>query len=410
MDKDFDEKRWIKTEIAVLTDTGMHGRGYVRGGREAASKHIQKKFKDFKLKPCGNATSFVQGFAFPVNTFPGHMDLTINKKDLTAGEDFLIDAASHSYKGDGLEVKTIDMFTTDTEEWKNLWGSFRDTEAAYILENTDSAMSYWHVRKERFFAALPKGCYIVPVPEKEKLTWTVSRDTMNATVFYVKEAVNLEKAKSISVDVQAQFIPKARSENIAGYFPGKVKDTFIVFTAHYDHLGMMGSDAVFPGASDNASGTAMLLYLVDYFSAHPQKYSIMFIAFAGEEAGILGSTFYTLNPLVPLKQIKFLTNLDILGDATQGITVVNATEFPQQYDQLEAINNVRRYVPEIKPRGTTQNSDHFHFFEKGVPCFYIYSNGGKGYYHDIYDTGESLSLRFVNGIAKLLVDFTESMK
>jgi len=187
--------------------------------------------------------------------------------------------------------------------------------------------------------------------------------------------------------------------------PGKVKDTFITFTAHYDHLGMMGDSTYFPGASDNASGTAMMLYLTSYLAAQPQHYSVLFIAFSGEETGLLGSSFYVQHPVVPLGSIKFLTNIDIMGDATDGVTIVNATEYPTEFDQLKRINDVQHYIPIIKSRGKAANSDHYHFTEAGVPSFFIYSNGGKGYYHDIYDIGAEVTLNHVEGVAKLLIDF-----
>lgn len=189
------------------------------------------------------------------------------------------------------------------------------------------------------------------------------------------------------------------------YVPGTVKDSFIVFTAHYDHLGMMGSTATFPGASDNASGTAMLLYLANYFAAHPQHYSIAFIAFSGEEAGLLGSHYFVEHPMIALDHIKFLTNIDIMGDATDGITVVNATEFPKEFDLLQQINKRKNYLPAIKSRGKAANSDHYFFTEAGVPSFFIYSNGGKGYYHDVFDKSSEVTLENVDMVARLLIDF-----
>lgn len=168
---------------------------------------------------------------------------------------------------------------------------------------------------------------------------------------------------------------------------------------------MMGNATVFPGASDNASGTAMMLYLASYFAAHPQKYSIMFIAFSGEEAELIGSRYFTKHPVVPLKNIKFLTNIDIMGDATNGITVVNATEHPAEFAELQKINTRNKYLPVIKPRGKAANSDHYYFSEAGVPSFFLYSNGGRGFYHDVYDRPNELSLNQVDNVAKLLIDF-----
>ncbi len=81
-----------------------------------------------------------------------------------------------------------------------------------------------------------------------------------------------------------------------------IPDSFLVFSAHYDHLGQMGKDIYFPGANDNASGTSMLLNLAKYYSQNRPKYSVLFIAFGGEEAGLIGSEYYVKNPLVPLSK------------------------------------------------------------------------------------------------------------
>ena len=237
----------------------------------------------------------------------------------------------------------------------------------------------------------------------------MSRETTPATIFHVREDALPKKIKELNVGVTAAFIAHAHNDNLVGCVPGEVKDTFIAFTAHYDHLGMMGQNTIFPGASDNASGTSVLLYLAQYFAQHPQHYSILFIAFSGEEAELMGSEFFVHHPLVPLKNIKFLTNLDIMGDATNGVTVVNATEFPKQFLLLQEINQKHGYLPVINSRGTAANSDHYYFTKEGVPSFFIYSAGGKGFYHDVYDRAKAVTLNHIDDVTKLLIDFTAEL-
>lgn len=204
------------------------------------------------------------------------------------------------------------------------------------------------------------------------------------------------------------FVPEIKSSNVTGYIWGKaVTDTFIVFTAHYDHLGMLGRYVIFPGANDNASGTAMLLTLAKYFSRpeNQPNYSIAFIAFAGEEAGLLGSMHYVRNPIIPLKKIKFLVNLDILGTGDEGITVVNATKHPQEFGLLEQLNRENGWLPLVKSRGPAANSDHYPFSEAGVKSFFIYTMGGIKAYHDIYDRPETLPLNKFGDLFQLLIAF-----
>ncbi|MES2703339.1 MAG: M28 family peptidase [Bacteroidota bacterium] len=396
------EKDFLKAHIGMFASPAMHGRGYVQDGEELASALLQRKFTEFGLKRLPGMDSYVQPYAFPVNTFPGSMYLELNDRELVAGKDFLIDAGSVSFAHKNLKAERRDLSRIkDSAGWQQVRVDFDDRHV-YVLEGVDSLCQVLKIRKRAFAAMLPAGCYIIPEPKK--LTWTVAKEQIAATVFYVNSDALPATLKSATVDVKAKLNERNRSDNIVGMVPGTVRDSYIVFSAHYDHLGMMGEDAIFPGASDNASGTAMLLYLARYFAAHPQRYSMLFIAFSGEEAGLMGSAFFVAHPLVPLSKIKFLTNVDIMGDATDGVTVVNATEYPKEFGLLNKINDVHTFIPAIKSRGKAANSDHYLFSEAGVPAIFMYSNGGKGHYHDIYDTAVEIMLTNIDGVARLLID------
>ncbi len=402
-------QQWLMKRIDSLADTSMHGRGYVLHGRNIASAWLQKEFKACNIKPVGKKKSYKQAYSFPVNTFPGKMELKLNGTKLQPGKDYIIDATSHSFSGTDLKFERIDLSSINgNNDWQKMIVRFQAHDKLYMLENVDSACKRMGIRKHYLPFLLPKGCYIIP--QKEKFTWTVECESADATVFYVNQEAIPEHVTNASAQVEALWINDAKSENIIGVQTGEVKDTFVAITAHYDHLGMMGSETIFPGASDNASGTAMLLYLASYFSTHPHHYSILYIAFSGEEPGLLGSEYFIRHPRVPLEKIKFLTNIDIMGDATDGITVVNATEFPKQFDQLQEVNKTHNYIPKVMSRGKAANSDHYYFTEAGVPSVFIYTNGGKGYYHDIFDKPEAITLNHVPGIAHLLIDFLTEIK
>jgi Zn-dependent M28 family amino/carboxypeptidase len=135
----------------------------------------------------------------------------------------------------------------------------------------------------------------------------------------------------------------------------------------------------------------------------------LFISFAGEEAGLLGSEWFVWHPMVPLANIKFVMNIDIMGDASRGVTVVNATEQPNEFSSLLAINEKMQYLPEIKSRGQAANSDHYHFAKAGVPALFMYSNGGNGYYHDVFDLPSEVTLNNIGSVTKLLIDFVSNL-
>jgi Zn-dependent M28 family amino/carboxypeptidase len=137
---------------------------------------------------------------------------------------------------------------------------------------------------------------------------------------------------------------------------------------------------------------------------------MVFIAFGAEEAGLVGSSYFVTHPLIDLKRIKFLLNMDIMGTGEDGITVVNATEYPSAYEKLKAINDKEKLLKEVKKRGKAANSDHYPFSEKGVSAFFIYTMGGIKAYHDIYDRAETLPLNEFDKLFKLITIFAEKLQ
>ena len=171
-----------------------------------------------------------------------------------------------------------------------------------------------------------------------------------------------------------------------------------------------GKRCYFPGANDNASGCAMLLNLAKYYSLHPPEYSVVFMAFGAEEVGLIGSKYYIEHQLFNIKQIKFLINFDIVGTGDEGIKVVNATEHKKEFDELVKINEEKKYLLSVQPRGKAHISDHYFFEEAGVKTFYIYTLGGIKAYHDIYDRPETLPLTKFKELYKLVIDFSDTLQ
>ena len=171
----------------------------------------------------------------------------------------------------------------------------------------------------------------------------------------------------------------------------------------------MGKDTYFPGANDNASGVAMILNLAKHYSTHQPKYTTIFIALSGEELGILGAKAFTDHPLIDLAKIKFLVNFDLAGTGEEGIRIVNGSIFKEKFDLISKINQQQNLLPKIDIRGAACNSDHCFFYQNGVPCFYIYTQGGIRAYHDIYDKYETLPLTEFVDYCKLMILFFDSI-
>lgn len=400
------EKQFIQKRIEVLASPEFHGRGYVNNGGDIAAQYIADEFKSYGVLPLTNNGSYFQEYKFPVNTFPTSVKLTIDGKTLKPGIDYIVHAASSSWRTTtAAKMKKINLSKVkDSMTWAMVRTNIV-SGGVYYLKDADTPTKHLKLGIRKFATELPKGLFIVP--KHGKLIWTANTNQVPGTIVYVEDTVLKKNAKKVDAAITTEYIDSFNAKNVIGYVKGvEQPDSFIVFTAHYDHLGRMGDDALFAGASDNASGTSLVMYLANYFAKHPQRYSVAFMLFSGEEAGLLGSKYCAENPLFPLEQIRFLVNLDMTGDAAKGITVVNAVSHEPEFALLQELNVDSTYAKTIKKRERTNNSDHYHFSEKGVPAVFIYGMGNNGHYHDVFDLPKDITLDRIDHLAQLLIKFT----
>ncbi|GAA4456077.1 M28 family metallopeptidase [Rurimicrobium arvi] len=400
------DMNYIKRTINTLCGTSFGGRGYVHNSRDKAARFIARQYAETGLRTFAGAPEYFQEYTFPVNTFPNRMDLVIGKKTLEAGAAYIVDARSSGFRMDERsKMQRVNLSRVkDTAAWTKLQADFKPGKV-YCLQHLDTLAKRLHRSAASLLESLPAACYIVP--QHAKLTWTVSTGVIPATVLYVADTA-MPRGRKVTVNVEQKFLQDAPSKNVIGYIPGtEFADSFIVLTAHYDHLGKMGARAIFPGANDNASGTAFNLALAKYFAGKPPRYSVAFIATSGEEAGLLGSQYYVQHPVFPLEQIKLLINIDLMSDASDGITIVNAVQQRRAFDTLSRINRSMQLLSAVKSRDNAPNSDHFPFTQAGVPALFIYANGGKGYYHDVFDKPKEWSMNRVPEVFRLLTTFIE---
>lgn len=200
-----------------------------------------------------------------------------------------------------------------------------------------------------------------------------------------------------------------RSQNVCGYIPGEV-DTMIVFTAHYEHLGMHG-DTLFPGAHDNASGTAAVMDLARMANLQRGRYTYVFLLFGGEESGLVGSHYFADNPLFAFSKVKLLVNIDLFCGGDEGLMVVNANDraTAPYVDLLQAVNDRDGYTPKIGRRDNAPNSDHW-YLSRHCPAIFLYTLGGPyGGYHSHTDTCDGCGLGNYMRFMTLLRAFLERL-
>jgi Zn-dependent M28 family amino/carboxypeptidase len=177
------------------------------------------------------------------------------------------------------------------------------------------------------------------------------------------------------------LVRRSSSPNVIAMIKGsKRPDEYIIYTAHWDHLGKSlarGGDNIFNGALDNATGTSGLLTIAKAFaeSKRPPERSMIFLAVTLEESGLLGSAFYVQNPIFPLKRTVAALNMDAIpwGGPTRDVSVIGygASEL-EPYLERAAAKQDRVLREEPTPEnGFFYRSDHFNFAKVGVPALYF---------------------------------------
>ncbi len=403
----FGQEELVRQWTKELCSPQMHGRGYVSGGDSIAAKYLEKEYTALGLTAVPGQSSMLQSFTFPVNSFPGDMQIRQGETEVEAGKDYIVKPNSGSFRGELNPIKITHEDYDYIVRRRRFLANYADNEFNSIVVskkglNGDSL--------KRFSSVLDELSDLMPVVElyEKKFTWSVAREAKKFPYILFRDSVFTDE--KLTLNIENKFIKSHTANNVVAYLPAKKKtDKTIYFTAHYDHLGRMGSDIYFPGGNDNASGTAILLSLAKYFKANPSKYNIVFIAFAGEEAGLIGSHYYVQNPLTNLEDIRFLLNLDIMGSGEEGITIVNATLFKKAFKKFTKINKKNDYLKAVKSRGPAANSDHYFFTEAGVPAVFIYTQGHNKHYHDIFDTYEELSFAEYNDLVELLKCFVRKI-
>lgn len=385
----------------------MHGRGYVHNGDNIAADYLVNEYLTMGLTPVPGQKSMRQPFQFPVNTFPGRMLFTLNGVEVKPGEGYIVSPASGAYEGQLLPfLLNKENYSTLASPGELKRGIEGNSYNVILVDKKGITGDSLKIMDE----VLTKWNEILPIVElfDKKFTWSVSTTARKYPYVYLRDS--LYTSQDMYMHIESEFVHRHTSNNIVAYIPAKKQtNKTIYFTAHYDHLGRMGVETYFPGANDNASGTAMLLSLAKHFKSYPAKYNIVFVSFAGEEAGLIGSRYYTENPLTKLSDIKFLVNLDIMGSGEEGITIVNATLFPKAFKKFKRINKKGKLLTNVNPRGPAANSDHYFFTEKGVPAVFIYTMGPNKHYHDIFDTYEELSFAEYNDLIQLLKQFVKKI-
>lgn len=344
--------------IRQLSSPKMWGRGASHQGDSLAAQFLASEMGRLGVLPL--QVNYMQHYTYNCYAFDGPVSLTINGAELMPYADFRVCAASR--------------YATPK----------RLSEATFKKQLRD-------------------GTWLIGVDKLDTYGPIVGELRDNPACIQVLNSALPKKVKRVDCELPIRFLPNYRSQNVVGYVPGVI-DSMIVFTAHYDHCGTMGDFVLFPGAHDNASGTAAVLDLARIACQSKPYYTYVFMFFSGEESGLLGSKYAAENPLIDFSKVKLLCNIDMFCGGDEGIMCFNAnSEKTKPYFQtLQALNDQTHAALEVRPRPNSPNSDHY-WFSNYCPSIFLLTMGQPyGGYHDPADTCEACGLNHYASFLRLI--------
>ncbi len=428
----------IKADVAYLASERLEGRGPGTRGEELATEYLADEFKKAGLKPMGQRGTYFQPVPLlRVVTSPKATLRAVKgdtKLDIPCEEGF--SGLSHTQAElEEFDAEAIFLghgITAPEFEWDDYKGVDVKGKVVVLFTNeppsddpkffAGTALTYygrWTYKFEEATRRGAKACFIIHTRETAGYPYSVVRPLdgaqlkresdkpalafagwlsreageklLNLSGHTVEEALKEAdtkgfKAYSLGVNLTGNIqtrVEKIVTNNVVGMVEGSdptLKAEAVVFTAHWDHLGVgraVLGDSVYHGAADNATGCALLMELARAWSAQTPKpkRSAIFLAVTAEEKGLLGSKYYTQNPLVPLGKTALNLNFDmILPLGVPESVVVTGADRTTAWPSVKAAAEKNHLEIEVDQRahlGIFYRSDHFSMAQAGVPAFSV---------------------------------------
>jgi hypothetical protein len=398
--------KYARKQLERLCSPEFQGRGYYKKGDSIAASYLADRFKESSLKSYG--ADYFQSYTFNVNSIE-KLSLKFDGKELIFGTDYMIHPSSKSLSGKFRPVILDASLMKSPVQMFSLLTDAGDNKLVVLdslgLNNPD----LFKLVKSILMTGYPGVSAVIEVGSKTPGTG-VARKVFPVTYLQINRNILPKTTTEVEINVVNKYDEKYPTRNVIGFLPGK-SEKVIVFTAHYDALGSFGDGNYFPGASDNASGTAMVLDLARQLSSGKKPYySYAFMLFSGEEAGLMGSTWYANHPLFPLEKIKLVINLDMVGTGQDGVNLFNGPQRPVEAAIVQKINEAKHYMKSVDERDGSANSDHYPFHQKDVPAIFFLTKGKAGGGHNTFDTADKLPLYGYENLFKLVIDITGELQ
>ncbi len=454
----------LKKFDTYLSSDALQGRETSYEGQKLAAKFIAEHFRSLGLKPVGDNGTYLQHY--PVElvrisdessialrtpsetkrfswvkdfvTFGGR-DTTVTAKAVFVG---FMDNALPSEKAASLVGKVVFVVVgqrralTDTSAFqvrrRGLQApSFPNSVATIIVLDEEGPASYSRLASQLGAMGMTRGRMQLKGESSSRpgrpmpLTFYASPSVAQALLAGTGKSLNDLRQQAFmdsvfapvvvdnaDITIDLKMANEAReAENVVGLIEGSdpvLKKQVVVFSAHYDHLGVGANGAIYHGADDDGSGTSMVMELATAFAKNPEKpkRSLLFLTVSGEEKGLLGSSYYTSHPIIPLEETIADFNTDMIGrmDTTHEKTkdvpytyLIGSDKISTELDSILQVANRESdniqfdytYNNPDDPNRFYQRSDHYNFARRGVPIAFFFT-GVHADYHRPTDTVDKI--------------------
>lgn len=416
----------IESHIYFLASDELKGRQTGSNECKIASAYLANHLRKYGVKPAGENGTYYQNV--PLETVTAAKNIQVKINDFIGDQFLTMSVRNFDFNGDAIY---LDYGTKEDFEATDVKGKFVVVKAG-TSETKDVRSKYRAGKQKRELAKQFGAKGLVELIEVDENMWNRYAHYFNDDKTGLKSqekegnyihlwvmdkgmsgAASFEKSKSIKAQIKIDGINNIdfSSRNVVGYLEGtdpKLKDEFIIYSAHYDHIGVGApnaeNDSIYNGARDNAVGTVTVLSAAENLGKYPTKRSSLFILFTGEEKGLLGSKFYADNPVMPMNKMVYCFNSDNGGyNDTSKVTIfgLNRTTVAHHIIEgakefgLEAIDDP---APE---QNLFDRSDNVNFAKKGVPAptysmgFTAFDEAINKTYHQVTDNPETIDYDYL---------------
>lgn len=436
----------LERHLNYLASDELEGRDTGEEGQKLAAEYLVNFYKEIGLTGPVDG-NYLQKFELSSISW-GDVSLKVGKHKLVNNEDFVFIGDGHMKRRAKTEAVFLGLANEenlDKVEIKGklvgLWGIGETTQAVIkkvmdagaegvIIVTMEGQANFDRVAN-RYKSLSGKGRLGFDKPTLQEPVFMVSSDKM-ATIFGTSLEELKEAAKNNPASIPSQKasykVEKIKevvnTENVLGYLEGTdKKEEVLVISSHYDHIGISSDGQINNGADDDGSGTVSVMEIAEAFATaanegnRPRR-SILFLNVSGEEKGLLGSEYYSDNPIFPLENTVNNINIDMVGridyeyqDAENQdyVYVIGSEMLSSQLKTINEYNNITytdlildyRYDAEDDPNRFYYRSDHYNFAKHNIPVIFFF-NGVHDDYHQPSDTVDKIEFELMEKRAKLI--------